>query len=241
MAVVGGAGRSADRRTLRAELLRAVVPDDHPDHGGRRARPEHPDRLYRADLARPCRLSRHRRLCLCGAGFQISDAPAGRLPWRRRGAGARQPHRRRAVAAAEGALSRDHHAGVLLHHQHRDPGSAVADQRRPRHFGAAAGDLRPQLRQRRRLHLSLPRLCDSHAVCHAQHPPQPRRPRLCRDPRQRHRRPRHGHQSARLQAVRLRHLGLHHRPRPARCTAFIFPSSASKAFRSCSRSRRWRS
>ena len=35
-----------------------------------------------------------------------------------RGAGARQPDRRRAVAAAEGALSRHHHAGVLLHHQH---------------------------------------------------------------------------------------------------------------------------
>jgi len=50
-----------------------------------------------------------------------------------------------------------------------------------------------------------------HAVCHAQHPPQPCRPRLCRDPRQRYRRPRHGHQFARLQAVRLRHLGLHHR------------------------------
>ena len=183
VAVVGGAGRGADRRALCAELLRAVVPDDHPDHGRRRAGAEHPDGLYRPDLARPCRLPRHRRLCLCGAGFQISHASAGRLPRRRRGPGARQPHRRRAVAAAEGALSRDHHAGVLLHHQHRDPGSALADQRRPRHFGAAAGDFRPQFRRRRRLHLSLPRLRHPHAVRHAQHPPQPRRPRLCRDPR----------------------------------------------------------
>ena len=59
----------------------------------------------------------------------------------------------------------------------------TAHQRRPRHFGAAAGDLRRQFRQRRRLYPSLPRLRDPHAVRHAQHPAQPRRPRLCRDPR----------------------------------------------------------
>ena len=170
------------------------------------------------------------------------DMPsAGRLPRRRHRAGACQPDRRRAVAAAQGPLSRHHDAGVLLHHQHRDPGGALADQRRPRHFGAAAGDFRRQLRQRCRLHLSLPRLRRADAVRHAQHPPQPRRPRVCRDPRQRHRGPRHGHQSARLQAVRFRHLRLHHRPRRRAVWHLSVASSASRAFRSCSRSRRWRS
>jgi hypothetical protein len=125
MAVVGGAGRGPDRRALCAELLRAVVPDDHPDHGGWRAGLNiltgytglislgHVGFLVTGAYAYAVLVSKyqmHPLVGFLGAGVVpalaslIVGAPSLRL---------------------KGLYLADHHAGVLLHHQHRDPGSAA--------------------------------------------------------------------------------------------------------------------
>jgi ABC-type branched-subunit amino acid transport system permease subunit len=117
----------------------------------------------------------------------------------------------------------------------------LADQRRPRHFGAAAGDFRLQLRQRCRLHLisasALP-ILTLFATLNIRRSRVGRAFVAIRD----------NDTAARVMGINLHAYKLFAfvtsafiTGSRARCMASISPLSASKAFRSCSRSKRWRS
>ena len=89
----------------------------------RRARPDDADRLLRPDLARPCRLSRDRRVHdrhpdgACRSCRSSSCVPAAAAVRR-----LARLHRRPAVAALSRCLSRDQHAcDALRHHLSRAP------------------------------------------------------------------------------------------------------------------------
>ncbi len=92
------AGAAADRRLQRAQRLlgHPVHPDRLSRH--RRPRPQHPGRIYRADLARPLGLLRLRRFRL-GLSEQhlrhsgILQYPAGGAVDHRRGSDRRHPRR----------------------------------------------------------------------------------------------------------------------------------------------------
>ena len=179
----GAARRAAARRAVSGQRLRAVATPLHLHLLDRRLRADAAGRLHRADLARPRRVPRGRRL---HRGAAAGGRHAVRRLDRLRGAvlGRGRHHRRPAGAAPEGHLPRDRDLRVQRDRRgdHHALGASLT--------GGNSGKLlkadrhvRLPAQQRRELLLSLPRAHRAVLPRADQPAALADRPRLRRDPR----------------------------------------------------------
>ena len=120
-----------DRATDLQRILR-FGPQSDPDRDRRRARPQHPGWVYRADLDRPRRLYVGWRLYRGQFDHASRHAVLGRDPGGRADGGADRLDRRHPVPAHQGDLSGDRHSGGAADHR-------VDDQPCPVDLGGRAG------------------------------------------------------------------------------------------------------